>query len=37
MYIRRYTDQHDVAAGAVMVSTVLYVVLLPFLIWSTTP
>ena len=37
MYIRRYTDQHEVAAGAVMVSTVLYVVLLPFLIWSTTP
>lgn len=33
MYARRYTDMGDAAAGAVLVSTVSFLVLAPFLLW----
>ena len=33
MYVRRFTDQQDVAAGAVVVSTVLFLIYVPFLMW----
>jgi predicted permease len=33
MYARRYTDMGDAAAGAVLVSTVSFLILAPFLLW----
>lgn len=33
MYTRRYTDMGDTAAGAVLVSTCLFLMLTPFLMW----
>ncbi|WP_370283076.1 AEC family transporter [Pigmentiphaga sp. H8] len=33
MYARRYTDMGDTAAGAVLISTVVFLVLAPFLLW----
>ena len=32
MYVRRFTDMHDVAAGAVLVSTVTFLLYVPVLI-----
>jgi len=36
MYSRRYTDMGDTSAGAVLVSTVAFLVLAPFFLWLTT-
>ncbi len=33
MYVRRFTDMHDVAAGAVLVSTLVFLVYVPVLMW----
>jgi len=35
MYARRYTDMGDTAAGAVLVSTVLFLLIAPALLWFT--
>ncbi|WP_246766849.1 AEC family transporter, partial [Bordetella pertussis] len=35
MYARRYTDVGDIAAGAVLVSTVVFLLLAPALLWFT--
>jgi len=35
MYVRRFTDMHDVAAGAVLVSTVAFLLYVPVLMWMT--
>ncbi|OZI47447.1 hypothetical protein CEK29_01485 [Bordetella genomosp. 5] len=35
MYARRYTDMGDTAAGAVLISTVVFLVLAPALLWFT--
>lgn len=35
MYVRRFTDMHDVAAGAVLVSTVVFLLYVPVLMWMT--
>lgn len=36
MYVRRFTDMHDVAAGAVLVSTLVFLVYVPVLMWWAT-
>lgn len=33
MYVRRFTDMQDVAAGAVLVSTLLFLIYVPVLMW----
>ncbi|VCU68268.1 Membrane transport protein [Pigmentiphaga humi] len=33
MYARRYTDMGDAAAGAVLISTAVFLVIAPFLLW----
>lgn len=35
MYARRCTDVGDIAAGAVLVSTVVFLLLAPALLWFT--
>lgn len=37
MYAQRYTDMGDTAAGAVLVSTVVFLVLAPLLVWMVQP
>jgi len=37
MYAQRYTDMGDTAAGAVLVSTVVFLVLAPLLVWLARP
>ncbi len=33
MYVKRYTTQGDTAAGAVLVSTVAFLLLAPVILW----
>jgi len=36
MYSRRYTDMGDTSAGAVLVSTALFLALAPLFLWLST-